>query len=449
LSDSGSTDDKKQTTPDNHDPLIFSGQRVGTFTSLRIRNFRFLLSGQILSQAGSWIQQVALSWLVYNLTGSGTKLGTFSTIRSVTAIGMIPAAGVLTDRVERRKMMMITNAWLFVVTLLFGLLLITGHSKLSYLVIFAFFVSLTYTIDQTLKQIVIFDLVPRAVTPNAIALLLTGSAMMRSFGPAIGGVLIIWVGPGGNFLVQAFAYLLIAITIMQLRFPAQKYSLKRTSPMQNIREGIRYVLKDRVTRTFVLMGFILPIFTIPIVTILPPIYAVKVFHDPTGKVLSILMACTGVGSAFGGVAAAMLSRAERRGLVQLASLFFLALSLVGVAFCNQVWAASILLACSGFFESIFMTSNQTLLQLSIPDELRGRVTSVVNLSAALSPVGGLLAGAGSDLLGGPKPITILMGSCAAGIAVITLFISSTIRNYRLSQGIESNPAKPPADATHA
>ena len=346
-------------------------------------------------------------------------------------------------------MMMITNAWLFVVTLLFGLLLITGHSKLSYLVIFAFFVSLTYTIDQTLKQIVIFDLVPRAVTPNAIALLLTGSAMMRSFGPAIGGVLIIWVGPGGNFLVQAFAYLLIAITIMQLRFPAQKYSLKRTSPMQNIREGIRYVLKDRVTRTFVLMGFILPIFTIPIVTILPPIYAVKVFHDPTGKVLSILMACTGVGSAFGGVAAAMLSRAERRGLVQLASLFFLALSLVGVAFCNQVWAASILLACSGFFESIFMTSNQTLLQLSIPDELRGRVTSVVNLSAALSPVGGLLAGAGSDLLGGPKPITILMGSCAAGIAVITLFISSTIRNYRLSQGIESNPAKPPADATHA
>lgn len=158
-------------------------------------------------------------------------LGTFSTIRSVTAIGMIPAAGVLTDRVERRKMMMITNAWLFVVTLLFGLLLITGHSKLSYLVIFAFFVSLTYTIDQTLKQIVIFDLVPRAVTPNEIALLLTGSAMMRSFGPAIGGVLIIWVGPGGNFLVQAFAYLLIAITIMQLRFPAQKYSLKRTSPM--------------------------------------------------------------------------------------------------------------------------------------------------------------------------------------------------------------------------
>ena len=93
--------------------------------------------------------------------------------------------------------------------------------------------------------------------------------------------------------------------------------------MQNIREGIRYVVKERVTRTFVMMGFILPIFTIPIFTVLPPIYAVKIFGDPTGKILTILMVAIGVGSMFGGVAAASLSRVERRGLVQLASLFML------------------------------------------------------------------------------------------------------------------------------
>jgi MFS family permease len=446
--DSDSTGDKKQPDSNSHISSSLAGKIIGTFTSLRIRNFRFLMIGQILSQAGGWIQQIALNWLVYKLTGSGTMLGTLSTIRSVTALGMIPAAGVLTDRVERRKMMMITNAWLCVITLLFGLVLITGHSQVSYIFIFAFLIGLTYTIDQTVKQVVIFDLVPRAITPNAIALLLTGSAMMRSFGPAIGGVLIIWVGPGGNFLVQAFAYMLIAITIMQLRFPAQKYDLKRTSPLQNIREGIRYVLKKRVTLTFVLMGFVLPIFTIPIVTILPPIYAVKIFGDPTGRVLSILMALTGVGSMFGGVAAAALSRVERRGLVQLASLFLLGISLVAFGFCTKVWTASIFLACSGFFESIFMTSNQTLLQLSIPDELRGRVTSVVTLSAALSPVGGLLAGIGSDLLGGPKMITIIMAGSAATIAVLVLFFSGIVRNYRLSQGIESNPTESPESSTH-
>jgi MFS family permease len=438
LSPPVSDNDDKHPDFNKTDASYAPANKNGIFTSLRIRNFRFLLSGQIISQAGNWIQQITVNWLVYNLTGSGTMLGTLSTIPAITSLGMIPAAGVLTDRVNRKKLMMINNAWLFVVTLLFGLMLVFRDAQVFYLLVFAFLVSLTYTIDQTLKQVVIFDLVPRSVTPNAIALILTGSAMMRSFGPAIGGILLIRFGPGGNFLVQAGTYVLIAFTIMQLRFPAQKYDLRHDSPMQNIREGIRYVVKERVTRTFVMMGFILPIFTIPIFTVLPPIYAVKIFGDPTGKILTILMVAIGVGSMFGGVAAASLSRVERRGLVQLASLFMLAASLVGFAFCIQVWSACLMLASAGFFESIFMTSNQTLLQLSIPDNLRGRVTSVVSLSAALAPVGGLIAGVGSDLLGGPKIITIVLASTAAGIAVIVFFVSSTIRNYRLSQGIAAN-----------
>ena len=451
MSLSNSDNDEKRPNFNKTDASSAQVNNTGTFIALRIRNFRFLLTGQIVSQAGNWIQQITVNWLVYNLTGSGTMLGTLSTIRAITSLGMIPAAGVLTDRVNRKKLMMTTNAWLFIITLSFGLMLVFSHSQHSqvfYLFIFAFLVSLTYTIDSTLKQVVIFDLVPRGVTPNAIALFLTGSAMMRSFGPAIGGLLLIRFGPGGNFLVQAGTYVLIAFTIMQLRFPVQKYYTKHDSPLQNIREGIRYVVKERVTRTFVMMGFILPIFTIPIFTVLPPIYAVKIFGDPTGKVLTILMVSTGVGSVFGGVAAASLSRFERRGLVQLASLFLLAVSLIGFAFCTKVWTASLLLATAGFFESIFMTSNQTLLQLSIPDNLRGRVTSVVNLSAALAPVGGLIAGVGSDLLGGPKIITIVLASTAAGIAVIVFFVSSTIRNYRLSQGIAANSTPPSGGAVH-
>ena len=451
MSSSDSNNNEKLPNFNKTDASSAQVNNTGTFIALRIRNFRFLLTGQIVSQAGNWIQQITVNWLVYNLTGSGTMLGTLSTIRAITSLGMIPAAGVLTDRVNRKKLMMTTNAWLFIITLSFGLMLVFSHSQHSqvfYLFIFAFLVSLTYTIDSTLKQVVIFDLVPRGVTPNAIALFLTGSAMMRSFGPAIGGLLLIRFGPGGNFLVQAGTYVLIAFTIMQLRFPVQKYYTKHDSPLQNIREGIRYVVKEHVTRTFVMMGFILPIFTIPIFTVLPPIYAVKIFGDPTGKVLTILMVSTGVGSVFGGVAAASLSRFERRGLVQLASLFLLAVSLIGFAFCTKVWTASLLLATAGFFESIFMTSNQTLLQLSIPDNLRGRVTSVVNLSAALAPVGGLIAGVGSDLLGGPKIITIVLASTAAGIAVIVFFVSSTIRNYRLSQGIAANSTPPSGGAVH-
>jgi MFS family permease len=153
------------------------------------------------------------------------------------------------------------------------------------------------------------------------------------------------------------------------------------------------------------------------------------------------LASVGVGGIFGGIVIASLGRLERWGFVQLASLFLLSLSLVAFAFSARLGVALPLLALAGFFELIFLSTNQTLLQLSIPDDLRGRVTSVVNLNAALSPLGGLVAGVGSDLFGGPKIITIILGSIAAGIAVFVFLASSTVRNYRLSQGIGPTSAR--------
>ncbi len=421
-------------------------EKIGTLTSLRIPNFRLLFVGTTLSNAAQWIQQVTLSWLVYDLTGSGTMLGTISMARSVASLGMIPMAGVLIDRLKRRRLLMIENGWLFIITLTLGLMLLFGHSHILYLFIFTFLGGMARTVDMALRQVLVFDLVPRSHTPNAIALVQTGWSLMRSFGPGIGGFLILWFGPGGNFLVQAGAYVLIVITIMQIQFPARKSDALKGSPLENIKEGIRYVMKERVTRTFMMMGFVLPLFIIPIFAILPPIYAVEVFGDESGRVLGFLMASVGVGGIAGGVVTASLGHLERRGLLQLASLFLLSMSLISFAFSTTLLIALLFLVLAGFFEIIFLTTNQTLLQLSIPDHLRGRVTSVVNLNVALMPLGGLVAGIGSDLLGGPKMITIILAGIAAAIAVFVLLYSSTVRNYRLSQAITPNSARTPADS---
>jgi len=415
-------------------------EKVGPFTSLRIQNFRLLLTGTILSNAGQWIQQITLNWLVYNLTGSGTVLGTINLVRSVSSVGMIPVAGVLIDRVNRRKIMLMTNGWLFIITLALGLILLFARSHIYYLFVFAFLGGLAGTVDGNVRQVIIFDLVPRAATPNAVAIIQTGWSLMRSFGPGIGGFLILWIGAGGNFLVQAGAYALITITIMQIQFPARKFDAVRSSPFQNIREGLQYVAKARVTRTFMLMGFILPLFIIPIFSILPPIYAVKVFHGGP-EILGLLLSFVGIGGIAGGVVVTFMGHVERRGLVQLMSLFLLSLSLIGFAFSTKLSMALALLVLAGFFEMIFLTTNQTLLQLSIPDNLRGRVTSVVNLNAAVNPLGGLIAGVGSDLLGGPKMITIVLGSIAAAIAISVFLGSPTVRNYRLSQAIAPDSAR--------
>jgi MFS family permease len=381
-----------------------------------------------------------LSWLVYDLTGSGTILGSINLVRAVAALCMILLAGLLVDRLNRRVLITLENGALFLASMAVGLLIITGHSNLWFLFALAFVGGMIQTVDQTLRQVLIFDLVPRKLAPNAMALLQTGWSVMRVVGPSIGGFLILWLGPGGNFLIQAGAYALVAITILQIRFPPHKRDTTSTSPIQNIREGLAYVIKDRHTRTFTLMGIVMPLLTIPIFAVLPPVFAVEVFGDPTGSVLGLLMAAVGVGGIIGGVVTASMGRIEHWGRMQLISLFLMCASLIGFAFTTNLPLALVLMVLAGFFELVFIAINQTLLQLSIPDNLRGRVTSVLNLSVALSPVGGMLAGGGSDLFGGPKIITIILAGVAAVIAIVVFIGSPTVRNYRLSRGLASHPS---------
>lgn len=412
--------------------------RIGPLASLRIRDFRLLLVGTTLTNAAQWIQQVTLSWLVYDMTGSGTMLGSINLVRSAFSMGMIPAAGIMIDRSPRRSLMVAVNGWLFTIALVLGLMLVLGEPHISYLFVYTALAGAATTVNQTLRQVTVFDVVPRALTPNAMALVQTGWALMRSLGPGIGGFLILWYGAGGNFLIQAGAYVLIAVTIVQIQFPDRDTSHAQSSPFQNIREGISYIRTQRVTRAFMMMGFVLPLFIIPIFAVLPPIYAKEVYGGEA-DVLGMLLASVGFGAIFGGFVTASLGRMEHRGRLQLGSMFMLCMSLIAFSFQSQLETGMAMFALAGFFEIIFLTTNQTLLQLSIPDELRGRVTSVVNLNMALSPLGGLVAGIGSDLFGGPRTITVILAGTAAGITVLVLLFSPTVRDYRLSESMGGVP----------
>lgn len=410
-----------------------SAERIGSFSALRLPDFRLLLIGTTLSNAAQWIQQVTLGWLVYDLTGSGTALGSINLVRSVASVGLTPVAGVSIDRMGRRALMLGTKLWLLAITLGLGLLLWSGRGEVWYLFVFAFLAGAAQTFDMPLRQTVTFDLVPRALAPNAVALVQTGWSLMRSLGPALGGALILWFGPAGNFFVQAAAYLLIAVTIFGINFPPRTASKHRGGAFSNLGDGIRYVVGQRTTRTFVMMGWVLPLFVIPIYSALPPIYAKDVFNGGP-ETLGFLMSAVGVGGIVGGVFTASLGHFERRGLVQLAALLGTSVSLVGFALSPTLLVALPLLAISGAFEMVYLTTNQTLLQLSIPDDMRGRVTSIVSLNMALSPLGAFFAGAGSDLIG-PRPITVLLSGIAAAIAIGVYLRPSTVREYRLSQAI--------------
>jgi|WetSurMetagenome_2_1015567.scaffolds.fasta_scaffold06244_5 MFS family permease len=411
-------------------------EKSGTFAPLLVPAFRLLAAGTVCSYAIQWIQSVVVNWLVYDLTGSGTILGTISVVSSVFSLGMLFAAGLLVDAFSRRKIMLIDSATFFISTLVLGLLLLSGHSSIIYLFAFSCIYATMETLDSTVRQVLVFDLVPRAQTPNALAFIQTGWSIMRVAGPSLGGFLLVWFSAGGSFLVQAGVCAVVLLTVLFLKLPPRTPEPIRTSPLQNIKEGLAYLFKEPVTRIFTLVGIVMPILAVPIFSTLPPIYAVEVFHDSSGRVLGFLVAAVGVGGVIGGLLTPFLKKWEKWGVLQMVCLGMLSLMLIAFAVISNLAAALVVLAFAGFFEIIFLTTNITLIQLSIPDKLRGRVTAAVNLTWILSPLGNMLAGAGSDLLG-PKNITIILSAVAAVITLVILLLSPTVRNYRLSQNMQA------------
>lgn len=413
----------------------------GAFAPLRLPIFAWFLTGTTLSNSAQWIQQVTLSWLVYELTGSGAMLGTLNLVRSIATLGLAPVAGVAVDRVSRSALLYATNGWLFTISLVFGFGLLIDAELIWPLYIFALLGGVAQAVSMPLSQTLVFSLVPRALAPSAVSLVQTGWAVMRSIGPAIGGFLILWFGPAGNFFVQAGAYALVALTIAKLKLPPEPVEVSAVTARSSLAEGLRYIAAERTTRAFILMGWVLPLFIIPTFSALPPIYAKDVFGGGPDT-LGLLLSAVGVGGIVGGFVTASLGQLERRGLVQLVALLLLSLSLISFALSSELWLALVFLALSGFFEMVYLATNQTLLQLSIPDALRGRVTGIVSLNSGLMPIGALVAGVGADLVG-PRLITILLSGSAAAIAVIVYFASPTIRDYRLSQAMAAQSTDNP------
>jgi MFS family permease len=411
---------------------------VESFTVFRQANFRWFFLGTILANCATWTQDVTLSWLVYDLTASGAMLGTMSLVRTLATLGLSPMAGIAIDRRSRRSLMFLTNSWFLVINAGIGLSLLAGITQVWPLLLFSLLTGIAQAIDVPLRQTVLFALVPRRLTPSALGINQTGWAVMRTLGPAIGAFLLVRMGAGGSFLIQAAIYAIILMIIIQLHFPQQHSAEPGTAVSSSFAEGFKHIVKNANTRAFAFMGCILRLFTIPVFTVMPAIFAKDLFQGGP-QVLGWLLSAIGLGGVLGGFVATSLIKTDCRGRVELGAMLLLGLSLVGFAFSTQLWVALVFLGLAGFFEMIFLITNQTLLQLSIPDELRGRVNGIITLSSGLMPLGSLIAGIGADTIG-PRPTGALLGGSAAAITAIVFLASPTIRRYRLSRVLASEGA---------
>ncbi len=411
---------------------------TGPAASLHIANFRWLWLGTVFSSAGQWMQQVVIGWVVYDITSSGTILGGVNGVRSIAMLGLGPFAGVFVDRMNTKRLMLGVSIFLMTLSAGMALLLEFDLIEVWHLFLFMFIFGVAQVIDNPLRAMLTFILVPRELTPNALALNTAAMSSTRALGPGAAGALLPLIGASGTFFAQAGSYLFAAMTRYKIKFPPRERVDNRGSVLANLKEGATFVMRSRYTRTFLLLGFIPPLLLIPIFTALLPIYTKDVYASGSGT-LGLLVSAIGLGGLTGALFGVALGSFDRRGLLQLVALLAFAAGLFTFSYTTHVWQGVLLMYVTGFAEQAYLLTNMTMLQLTIPNALRGRVSSLQMLGFGFMPLGALVAGVGSDLIG-PQSITRVMSGAAGALGLLLLVVAPVVRNARLSHMMRINEA---------
>ena len=414
---------------------------MGMFFAFRYKDYRWLWAGNAFSSGAQWIQQTTMGWVVFDMTGSAALLGAIIGVGNLASPLVSPLAGLAADRFKRSHIVAVSQGLLFANAFFLAMALLFGFVQVWNLFLFAIVASILNGFNMPARQSMVFDVVPRAVGPNAVALSNIAFNVMRAVGPAIGGALIVLFGPANNFLVQAVAYLFGMATVLHVRLPARPAgAARRKGFIEDLVEGYRWVIHTPAARLLLMMMAVYPLFIIPVHNALMVIFARQVFHSGASG-LGILLSALGVGGVIGGLLTAALNKVDRRGVMQLYSLLvcggFVALFAVIGGLTGQFWIGVAMLVLSGIGGAIFNTTNQTVVQLIAPTHLRGRITSVLQIQPLCVAIGVFVAGASADAFGAVRVATT-NGMIAFGLGVLIFVFSPRMRNLRLSRLVEAS-----------
>jgi MFS family permease len=406
-----------------------------TFEAFKYRDYRLLWIGNLCTTIAVWIQTTTMSWVAYSLTGSGRTLGLVNGIRAIPTLLITPLAGLAVDRFNRNKIIAFSQLLLFAFTFLLAVDIYLGALHVWHLFLFALLTGVANTFNQPARLTFVFDIVPSHILPNAIALDNIAFSSARTLAATGAGAMIVAFGAGNNFLIQACMYLAIMATVLSIKTKRTPQAAPQRRFFKEVAEGYRYASRNPNARLLLLMMVINPLLLVPLHMALLPIFSTKVLAGGAAT-LGLLLGSLGVGGFFGGLLTASLSKVDRRGLVQLFAL--LVHSLAHTLFCvaaywsGRTWVALPFLVVAGIVESLHMTTNQTVLQLLAPDHLRGRLTSVLQLTQLINPLGVFIAGSFADHLS-PVTVGIAFSLCAFFVTANIFIFSPRMRNLRLSE----------------
>jgi MFS family permease len=386
--------------------------------ALRHRNYRLFFAGQSVSLVGTWVTRVATSWLVYRLTGSALVLGMVGFFGQIPTLLLAPLAGVLVDRWDRHRILVVTQALSLLQSLALGALTLAGAITVPQVLALQAVQGIINAFDTPARQAFVVRMVEdRADLPNAIALnssMVNGS---RVLGPSIGGVVIAAVGEGWCFMLDAVSYLAVLASLLAMRVPRDAPPRTDGRVIDELRVGFRYVVGFPPVRTALLLLAVVSTVGQPYTVLMPAIASRTLGGGP--HTLGWLMAASGCGALVGA-----LYLASRRSVLGLGRVMNVATAVFGaglVAFgLSRSLAVSLLvLPVVGAGFMVEMASTNTILQTIVEERLRGRVMAFYTMAfLGTAPLGSLLAGVVADRVG---PAATVVGGGIACLAAAAWF----------------------------
>src|ERR1044071_6845895 len=384
--------------------------------ALQHRNYRLFFAGQSVSLVGTWVTRIATSWLVYRLTGSELLLGLTGFAGQIPLLLLAPFAGVLADRWNRHRILVITQVLSALQSLALAVLALSGRITVTHVLLLQIAQGIINSFDTPARQAFVVEMVDdRADLPNAIALNSSMFNASRIIGPSIGGVIIAAVGEGWCFMIDAVSYVAVIASLLAMRLPPRTVTRVREHILKELRSGFGYAFGFAPVRELLLNVSIVGIMGMPY-AVLMPVFASKILHGGAST-QGLLMTAVGAGALIGTFYLASRHSVVGLGKVIIASTLLLSAGLIAFAYSRTLLLSLAVLPLVGAGMMLQAASTNTILQTIVDEEMRGRVMAFYSVAVlGTMPIGSLAAGAAAESIGAPRTIVIgaIVCICAAG-----------------------------------
>ncbi|HVN76734.1 MAG TPA: MFS transporter [Thermoanaerobaculaceae bacterium] len=403
---------------------------AGVWRALQSRNYRLFIGGQGISLIGTWIQQIALSWLVYTLTRSAFLLGLVGFSSQIGSFVLAPVAGVVADRSNKHHLLVLTQSLAMVQALVIGVLTLTHTVAVWHIVTLSLFISVVNAFDMPTRHAFYVEMIEnRADLPNAIAL---NSSMVngaRLVGPAVAGLLIAAVGEGICFILNAASYVAVIAALLAMRIAPKPQAVEHRRIWHELREGFVYTFGFAPTRDILGLLALAGVAAMPYSTLLP-IFAAQILHGGAST-LGFLSGATGVGALAGATILAARRTVLGLGRWIPAACGGFGVSLIGFALSRSLALSLVMLVATGLTMITHLAASNTILQTVVEDRWRGRVMSFYSMAfVGTAPFGSLLAGSLAHRIGAPQTVILGGAVCIAAAVVFAVRLPALRRLIR-------------------